>query len=67
MNFEKYEENLQSKVFEEKFNSGDEQVLIINPLGNDFSVFANKTLKELNGLLKEIKLLRFKTKGVKNE
>jgi len=63
LDFEKYGENLKNKVFEEKFNIGDEQSLILSPLGKDFESFANKTLKELNVLVEEINSLRNKNKG----
>jgi predicted nucleotidyltransferase component of viral defense system len=63
LDFEKYGENLKNKVFEEKFNIGDEQSLILSPLGKDFESFANNTLKELNDLVKEVNGLIDKNKG----
>lgn len=51
----KYSQNLKDKKFEEKFNTGQEENLLITPLGKDFTEFAEKTLKQLNKLIKEIK------------
>ncbi|HIH21640.1 MAG TPA: nucleotidyl transferase AbiEii/AbiGii toxin family protein [Candidatus Diapherotrites archaeon] len=51
----KYSQNLESKKFEEKVNLGQEESLIITPLNKGFPEFAEKTLKQLNKLIEEMK------------
>jgi predicted nucleotidyltransferase component of viral defense system len=57
LDFSKYQENLNNKNFE-KFVIGNEQTLLLKPIEKDFNVFANKTIKELNELVNDIRELK---------
>jgi hypothetical protein len=48
-------ENLKNKKFEEKFELGEEEHLMIEEISKKYEKFAKKTLKELNELAEEIR------------
>ncbi|MFH0970167.1 MAG: nucleotidyl transferase AbiEii/AbiGii toxin family protein [Candidatus Diapherotrites archaeon] len=62
LNYEKYDQNLSTKTFNEKIDLGKEEALMIQPIGKDFQSFIEKKQKELLKIAQTVKREYAKTK-----
>jgi predicted nucleotidyltransferase component of viral defense system len=60
LKYSKYDVNLKNKKFEGVYSIGDEEELMLKPLGNDFEKFAKDVFNELDILVYEVKKRQIK-------
>jgi predicted nucleotidyltransferase component of viral defense system len=56
LNYIKYKKNIINRKFEESFFLGDEERLLLQPIGKDFENFSKETFGKLNKMIEKINL-----------